>query len=61
MFCECNCHVEHDKSTSEEATRLEEIMRDRMLKEASPVLLQFLDKALSKGLDYHNRRGDNAA
>jgi hypothetical protein len=55
MFCECNCHVEHDKPTSEEAAKLEEIMRDRMLKEASPVFLQFLEKALTKESCYRAR------
>jgi hypothetical protein len=57
MFCECNCHVRDDKPTSEEAAKLEEIMRDRMLKEASPVFLWFLEKGLTP---QPYRTGDDA-
>jgi hypothetical protein len=61
MSCKCKCNYQSEKYVSrEELDRLEEIVVDRVLKEAPPEFLKFLDKVMSKGLDYHNNMRPDA-
>jgi hypothetical protein len=61
MSCKCECNCQSEKYVSrEELDKLEEIVVDRVLREAPPEFLKLLDKVMSKGLDYHNHTGPGA-